>query len=121
MNYADTAYATAIAAGKTADDVAAMGYAQIAALCKVKVEINGDSSAAFHYRPIRRKVCGLLLRGAWNTHRQIAKTAALAAVATSPREMAAVIESLFPDVPEDEDTSFDPTVHEFFESQGINH
>jgi len=44
----------------TAADVAAMGYADIAALAGVTIEKNGNSPADFFYVAVRRKVINVL-------------------------------------------------------------
>jgi len=58
--YAKKAFEAAKAQHLTAADVAELDYSEIAAMAKVTVELNGDSSADFLYRSVRRQVFQLL-------------------------------------------------------------
>ena len=54
--YDISALASVKAQGKTSAQVSEMGYAEIAALCKVTLGANGESPPDFFYRLIRNRI-----------------------------------------------------------------
>ena len=122
--YAMMAFEVTKSQHMTAEQVAAMGYADIAALAKVT-----DSPPGFEYRPVRRQVCELLLRKDRDDALATIKTAAENAVKLSAdlsdaklavdedgrlRVTSAKVTS------DTEKATFSQAVHDWFETQGVN-
>ena len=127
--YAMMAFEVTRSQHMSADEVAAMDYADIAELAKAKVEVNGDSPADFHYKPVRRKVCELLLMKEHDD-----KLEAIRAAAENAAKLQAELSDLTLTVDIDgrlrvtsakvssdtEDTTFTETVHAWLEAKGVN-
>jgi len=127
--YMTKAFEAAKAQHLTAADVAALDYDKIARLAGLTLGPKGESPADFEYRPIRRKMCAMLVTKDRNDTLSIIKSAAENAVKLLPGLSDAKIT-----VDEDgrlcitsskvtsdaKHGDFANTVHDWLETQGVN-